>query len=654
MNIGKYKVAISPFIEGKDVGKQVVNDIDPGNVGSSVGSKIGGGIKTGLKVGAAALGAAAVGIGGLGAAAIKAQAEIQQSLGGSQAVFEKSGGDIRAWAAAAAGSMGISTNAALETANKMGSLFQGAGIEVGKSAEMTMNMSKRAADVASVMGVDLESAMEAVTGAAKGNFTMMDNLGVAMNNTTLEAYAQSKGIDKSFASMENAEKIGLAYQLFMEKTSKYAGNFEKENQTLAGSFDVLKSSWQNILYSLGDSKMLDAAIGQFSEAIKNMFAAITEVLPVIVENIGKLITDLVPILLQSVTELLPVLVEMLSTALPALIKSIIDALPGLIDALVTALINLLPVLLESVVLLVEGILEALPLIIDGLVKFYTAPETMKSMQDAVTKLLFVLIDMIPVLIESLAAALPAIQGTIIQGTIRSIPLLVGALLKLIGALLATIPALINGLVKGVGQAMVGMMNGMTSSGPGMGESMKSALSNVLEAFNNWASGFGEKVKGFFKGIADWIRNIWGSTKDIGENLVKGIWAGIKAMAGWLKDKIKSFADAIIGNIKDFFGIHSPSVIMRKEVGMMLGAGVGLGLKDSVKGVVQQGQRFSSKINDSVRIGADSDFGFNDSFADGRQAGSGVTVNQYVDAPKDMLDILLMTKRGAIQGLQGAK
>ena len=38
---------------------------------------------------------------------------------------------------------------------------------------------QRAADVASIMGISVDDAMTAISGAAKGNFTMMDNLGVA-------------------------------------------------------------------------------------------------------------------------------------------------------------------------------------------------------------------------------------------------------------------------------------------------------------------------------------------------------------------------------------------------------------------------------------------------------------------------------------------
>lgn len=75
----------------------------------------------------------------------------------------------------------------------------------------------------------------------------MDNLGVAMNDTAIGAYAVSKGINKSTAEMTSQEKIGLAMQMFMEKTAKYAGNYAKENDTLAGSLGTAKAALKNFM-----------------------------------------------------------------------------------------------------------------------------------------------------------------------------------------------------------------------------------------------------------------------------------------------------------------------------------------------------------------------------------------------------------------------
>ena len=48
----------------------------------------------------------------------------------------------------------------MATANKMGSLFQGSGMDQQKSLDMTSDAMQRAADVASVMGIDTSMAMD--------------------------------------------------------------------------------------------------------------------------------------------------------------------------------------------------------------------------------------------------------------------------------------------------------------------------------------------------------------------------------------------------------------------------------------------------------------------------------------------------------------
>ena len=55
----------------------------------------------------------------------------------------------------------------------------------------------------------MQMALDSVAGAAKGNFTMMDNLGVAMNATNIEAYALAKGLDFTWATATQAEKAEL-------------------------------------------------------------------------------------------------------------------------------------------------------------------------------------------------------------------------------------------------------------------------------------------------------------------------------------------------------------------------------------------------------------------------------------------------------------
>ena len=277
-----------------------------------------------------ALGAGAVAMGKLVVDSMGLAGELEQNLGGSEAVFGGWAAYIQEKGAEAFKNLGLSQAEYLANANKMGSLFQGMGFSTQDSATMTVDMMQRAADVASIMGISLDSAMEAVAGMAKGNFTMMDNLGVAMNDTALAAYAVEKGITKSYQSMSQNEKIGLAYQMFMEKTSDYHGNFVEETNTLAGSLSVAKAAWQNFLS------------GSDAGASENGLNALVESFV----NVGDVVTQNLSKLLPKLTKGLTVLCQRLTPYIPTMLQAV---LPGLIDgamALITGLALALPDILE--------------------------------------------------------------------------------------------------------------------------------------------------------------------------------------------------------------------------------------------------------------------------------------------------------------------
>ena len=206
--------------QGESLGATLQKKVGAGTI--AMGNLIAGAVQ---KVGDAAL--------QMGKRAWSGVAELEQNLGGSEAVWGEWADEIQATASHAFSAMGLSMSDYLAEANKMGSLLKGSGYTTAEAYQLTTDVMQRASDVASIMGIDVASAMQAIEGAAKGNFTMMDNLGVAINDTTLANYALEKGITKSTRSMTTQEKTALAFQLFMEKTAGYAGNYAPENETLA-------------------------------------------------------------------------------------------------------------------------------------------------------------------------------------------------------------------------------------------------------------------------------------------------------------------------------------------------------------------------------------------------------------------------------------
>ena len=330
--------------------------------GTNIGGKIGSFAKKAII--AAGIGAVVV---KTAKAAMSQGAALEQNIGGSYAVFgEKLYGTLEKQATQAYRNMGLSASDYYATANKMGSLFQGSGISQQKSLELTTAAMQRAADVASVMGIDTSMAMESIAGAAKGNFTMMDNLGVAMNATTLEAYALEKGLNFKWNTASNAEKAELAMQMFMERTSQYAGNFARESdETFSGSLGAMKAAYQDFLGSIAIGENVGQSMsnlmttastfffGNFlpmiGTMVKSLPAAIAAFLrqgiPLLVSNLTTMLSNLTTKLLSVANGLTGTTV---STWLSANIPKILAAGAKLVGQLATSFITNLPKIVAAI------------------------------------------------------------------------------------------------------------------------------------------------------------------------------------------------------------------------------------------------------------------------------------------------------------------
>ncbi len=165
--LGQAYVQIMPSAKGISGSIGKIIDPEAKSAGSSAGEKVGGSLVSKLK---GVL--VAAGIGKIITSAITMGGELEQNLGGTEAVFGEFADNLQKSATEAYKNMGLSASDYMATANKMGSLFQGSGIDQQKALDMTTAAMQRAADVASVMGLDTTMAMESIAGAAKGNFTI--------------------------------------------------------------------------------------------------------------------------------------------------------------------------------------------------------------------------------------------------------------------------------------------------------------------------------------------------------------------------------------------------------------------------------------------------------------------------------------------------
>ncbi len=336
-----------------------------------LGSKLSSVASGGLKVLGGAITASATALVGLAGKTLEVRGEIEQQIGGTEAVFKEFAKTVQNDAANAFDKMGVSANDYMAYINKMGSLMQGSGISIQKSMDLSAKAMQRAADVASVMGISVDDAMKAISGAAKGNFTMMDNLGVAMNATSLSAYALSKGIKKTYQQMSQAEKVELAMQMFLEKSAYAAGNYAKENKTFAGSLNTVKAAIQNLVAGTGSVDQVISAITNFGQIVAQNLVII---LPQIVQGLVGLINGIIPLIPQLIQAVLPALIQGITQltiglieVLPEMVMMIADMIPELIPQIVEAIMILIPALIQNLPLFIQAGLKLVAGIAKGII-----------------------------------------------------------------------------------------------------------------------------------------------------------------------------------------------------------------------------------------------------------------------------------------------
>lgn len=849
---------------------------------------------------AAAVGAAAV---KLTVDAVNSFGELEQNLGGAEAVFDKLGNSIEDMQITMSSTdafgnvknevkslaevsedayrtMGISQSDYLASINKMGALFQGSGLEQQEALDLSANAMQRAADVASVMGLDMQAAMESVTGAAKGNFTMMDNLGVAMNATTLEAYALKNGLiaegeasvdvkkvadaqDKAAKATLNAEKAQITYneavskygedstqaqkalinlqkaqvdvestarkvdeamagadesssgwwknasnadkarvamQMFLETTEQYDGNFAREaNETISGSFGLLESSLSSLTAGLGNadadiehltgnvvdaflsvtknvipvvesigealpdaigtlvngaSEQLPALLPVLTDTLTNIIGALVDAFPDIANQILTLVLNLAPALISaamnlltsltttvldmapdilrtlmqvsvgvitSLGEALPDLLDMLiSDVIPALLTNFFAYLPDVIEALTNAvsaiadrlpdiiqgLVDYLPEIIDTVIygitqsipsiiaalvkvfkavaaaipalvkalpdvvnMLVGGIADMLPMLLDGITELVDAlvsalpdiiqtlckalPDIITGIVDTLTALLPQLIDCgirlltsliaalpqiiqticaalptlikgivdgilsavpqliqcgitlltalvsaLPEIIKQICAALPQISKSIVSALIDTLPLLIDCGVKLLVALVENLPQIITEIVKALPDIIDGIITALIGMIPQIIECGIKLFVALIENLPAIIAGVVEAVPKIITAIVDGFMERISAIAEVGENIVKGLWEGIKNVGAWIKEKISRFFDGIVDGIKDFFGIESPSKLMRDQIGKNIALGVAEGIEDNGDAVSDAMQDMADTVADT--------------------------------------------------------
>lgn len=333
-------------------------------------------------------------------------------------------------------------------------------------------------------------------------------------------------------------------------------------------------------------------VGLLNTLVQNIPMIIDAGLQLVQGIIDGLVQGL-PLLIDGAIQLLLGIVQ----AIPTVVGQIAAALPQIITAICDALIAGLPQLMEGAVTLLLAIVDAIPQVIDALVANLPAiiqaivaalVGSLPAILEAAITLFTGLIQAIPATIASLVQALPEIIAAIVQGLLQSIPDIIEAAIQLFFGLIEAIPEIIAALITALPDIITCIVTSLTGGLPQIIEAAVMIFGAIVEEIPNIITRLGEEVP-----------HIW-------EGIVNGLKEGLSSV----KNAAVELGQSILGGIKEFFGIHSPSTVMEEQgdylvAGMMNGLAEMPGkmaetLSQTVQSVLQWGQEIATNMGTAIQ------------------------------------------------------
>lgn len=327
----------------------------------------------------------------------------------------------------------------------------------------------------------------------------------------------------------------------------------------------------NALTSLGTSFMDNLAKGITNgtqQFISKGLSALTNFTANLRSNAGKLVDSGLHLMLN--------LAKGIANAMPDIIKNvpqIVINIAGVINdnapKILVAGIQLIAILLKGLIQSIPTLIANVPKIVQAIVSVFTAYNWLSLGKSLITGLK----NGIMGAKSNAVNAIKNVYSSLVNG-IKNLP----SKLKEIGT---------NG-AKNVGSGITGKLSTVKTAAGKIITYAVNGIKGLPSSLATKAKDAVVKMKDKFTKV-DWL--------SVGKNIVKGIAKGIGDFAWILVDKMTSLASKAFDSVKSFFGIHSPSRLMRDKVGKMLPAGISVGLErafpDTIKTFMNQSKELAS-------------------------------------------------------------
>ena len=554
---------------------------DATNSASKMSSVMKGIGSSAIKVGkglAVAGAAAATAVTALVSKSVGAFSDYEQLTGGVETLFGAGGRSVEEYAQSVGKSVSdiqgkydslmSAQNAVLENANKAymtagmsaneymdtvtgfsASLISSLGGDTNKAADYANSALVDMSDNANKMGTDMESIKNAYQGFAKQNYTMLDNLKLGYGGTQEEMKRLLSDAEKltgqryDISSFADITQAIHAIQTQMDITGTTA---KEASTTISGSWGSLKAAFQNVLVGLttgGDmfDQSLDALINTAVTFGQNIIPAIKGAL----SGVGYLIEGLAPVIGETIPPLINDLAPTLANSAVSLISSLVNGLTQNATQFSECLSNMIIVAVAGISTVVPQLLDAASKIVSNLMHGLTnsMPQIVNGAVTLIEGLVNGLVNNIPLLIMG------AVQlvASLANGLIANLPRIIDAGVNLITGIVSASYSMMPQIIQGGMQLVVNLAVGLVRAIPQLIAALPRITGAIVKGFKsvNWFDLGLQLIKSIWEGIKSIGSEMWNGVKEKTSEL----WGGVKNVVSEKLNNIKSAYDAHGGGLK---------------------------------------------------------------------------------------------------------
>lgn len=563
---------------------------------------------------------AAAGIGKILSDSLQAGAAIQQSLGGIETLFKDSASTVIANAEKAYKTAGMSANEYMETVTGFSaSLLQGLGGDTEKAASVADMALTDMADNANKMGTSMESIQNAYQGFAKQNYTMLDNLKLGYGGTKTEMerlLADAQKLTGIEYNIDNLSDVYSAIHVIQEEMGITGTTAKEADTTFSGSLASMKAAFSDLLANLSTGRDIGPSLTALGETIftfvqnnllpmvGNIFAALPEtlssLLSMAIQGLN-LIANNADSILQMGIDLVTGIGSAIITALPYLA----EAARNIVTSLGTAILSTDWIQLGTDT--INSLRESLDLAAGEILG--TDGNIVQSVIDAIGSKLPELLEnggvMVNQLVDGIFAALPSLIDSALDLCVNFINMLVSNLPSILNTGKSILLNIVDGIrqsfpsiITSAGDAVISLISGLVTHLPEI-------LSTGFDLIVSLISGIGDAYPDIIAAAGEVAKKLWDTIKNtdwlqVGKDIINGLIKGLGAMGNALWQAAQNIAKSALDAIKKFFGIASPSKVMRDQVGKWIPSGVAVGIEANTKPLTEALHDMSVLTTDSLQ------------------------------------------------------